>query len=229
MNGLCQQTVSKRPSRISGRDVGVAFPEKVPVPGARDEGRGESSVCRCMGWLRAVMAIGVVLTASPSLWAEHASIDLRVSRPGEEVAAGADVEPPAGGWNEPPVLTVKVNEPLVLQFIFTNTYPHKVVEDVRVRYYVVRVTELGRKPPPSLFRERERRGADPGLDEESQPLLVPGVVTGGEFTMDFKPRCRVGTRLKFQITEPGLYSARVETLNTQSDHEHFSAIDLVAE
>ena len=53
-------------------------------------------------------------------------------------------------------------------------------------------------------------------------------MTKGEFTMNFKPDCRVGTRLKFQITEPGLYTARVETLNTQSDHEHFSAIDMVA-
>ena len=48
----------------------------------------------------------------------------------------------------------------------------------------------------------------------------------GQFTMDFKPDCRVGTRFKFKISEPGFYSARVETLNSQSDHEHFSAIDL---
>ena len=168
----------------------------------------------------------MVLGLTPYLWAEHARIDLSVSRPEgdeEQVSASADEEPPAGGVNEPPVLHVKVNEPLVLQFIFTNIYPHRVVEGVTVRYYVVHVTELGRKPAPSSIRQRT------DADDESQPYLDGGVVARGEFTMDFKPDCRVGTRLKFKITEPGLYSARVESLNTQSDHEHFSAIDLVAE
>jgi len=177
------------------------------------------------GWWRLVLAVGIVCCATPSLRAEHANIDLRVIRQGEqreEVTAGADEDPPAGGENTPPVIKVKVNEPLVLQFILTNTYPHKVIEQVHVRYYVVRVKELGRKPAPS-FRTRTGDAAD------ALPLLEPGVVTRGEFTMDFKPKCRVGTRLKFQLTEPGIYSARVETLGTQSDHEHFSAIDIVAE
>ncbi len=30
-----------------------------------------------------------------------------------------------------------------------------------------------------------------------------------------------------KIDTPGVYLIRVETRNTQSDHEHFSAIDLV--
>jgi hypothetical protein len=171
---------------------------------------------------RAAIAAGVLLGATPSLMAEHARIDLRVSGAGKEAAANADEEPPSGGRNDPPVLKVKVNEPLVLQFILTNTYPHRVIDHVTVRYYVVRVAKLGRKPPP-MFRDSG------GTDEKSLPLLEDGVVTKGEFIMNFKPDCRVGTRLKFQIAEPGFYSARVETINTQSDHEHFSAIDLTAE
>jgi hypothetical protein len=189
-------------------------------------GGWQSRGLRRIGWWRAVVAVGMVLGATPSLWAEHARIDLSVTRPegdDEQATASSDEEPPAGGVNEPPVLHVKVNEPLVLQFIFTNIYPHKVVEGVTVRYYVVRVTELGRKPAPSSIQQRT------DADDESQPYLDEGVVARGEFNMDFKPDCRVGTRLKFKLTEPGLYSARVESLNTQSDHEHFSAIDLVAE
>lgn len=176
-------------------------------------------------WTRAVIALGVIFGATPFLHAEHARIDLRVIRQGngEEVTSICDEEPPAGGSIEPPVITVKANEPLVLQFIFENIYPHRVVEGVRVRYYVTRVTELGRKPAPSSIRDRT------DADDETHPYLDEGVVTRGEFKMDFKPDCRVGTRLRFQITQPGMYSARVESLDTDSDHEHFSAIDIVAE
>jgi hypothetical protein len=178
--------------------------------------------CVPVGLTRAAMLLAVMLGATPALKAEHARIDLRVSGQGKEITANADEEPPPGGTNDPPVLNVKVNEPLVLQFILINTYPHQVIDHVTVRYEVMRVSKLGRKPAPS-FRE----SAGPG--KNSLPLLEPGVVTKGQVLMSFKPDCHVGTRLKFQLPGPGLYSARVETINTQSDHEHFSAIDLVAE
>jgi hypothetical protein len=178
--------------------------------------------CMRVGLTCAAIVVGVTLGATPALKAEHAEIDLRVSGQGKEATANADQEPPPGGRNDPPVLNVKVNKPIVLQFILTNTYPHRVLDHVTIRYYVVRVAKLGRKPAPSF-----RGSASPG--EKSLPLLEEGVVTKGQVTMDFKPDCRVGTRLKFQIAEPGLYTARVETVNTQSDHEHFSAIDLAAE
>jgi len=181
----------------------------------------KSPICRWIGLFGAVVMIGVVLSATPAVLAEHARIDLRMNSEGKEVNAVADQEPPAGGRNTPPVLKVHVNKPIVLQFILTNTYPHTVIDHVTVLYSVVRVDKLGRKAAPSLS---ERNGPE----KDAQPP-ESGVVTKGQFVMDFKPECRVGTRLKFQITEPGLYSARVETLGTQSDHEHFSAIDLVAE
>lgn len=174
-----------------------------------------------VGLTRAAVIVGVLIGFAPAARAEHATIDLRVSTSENEAAATADEAPPAGGREDPPVLNVKVNEPLVLQFFFTNTYPHRVVDHVTVRYYVVRVAKLGRKPRPS-FSEWAAPGENPlPLDE--------GVVTKGQFVMDFKPECRVGTRVKFRINEPGIYSARVESVNTQSDHEHFSAIDLVVE
>jgi hypothetical protein len=146
--------------------------------------------------------------------AEHARIDLKLLRinkpsgPGEEVAsAGADTEPPTGGRNRRPLATVKAGEELALQFILINTYPHGVKKDVTVRYYLVREQKRGQKSVPDL---RE------------------GVVTRGEFKMNFKPACRVGARVLFRIKEPGIYLLRVETLNTDSDHEHFSAIDVQA-
>jgi len=55
------------------------------------------------------------------------------------------------------------------------------------------------------------------------------MVTKGQFKLNFKPKTRVGARVAFTIPEPGIYMLRVDTLNTSSDHEHFSAIDLQVE
>ena len=162
------------------------------------------------------LLVCLALIAWPlSAQAEHAEIDLKLIRlaPGkgteEEVAtAHMDQEPPAGGRNERPLGKVKVGEPLALQFFFTNTYPHGVKKDVTVRSYVVRETKRGQK---------------------SVPDLKEGVVTKQEFKMNFKPGCRVGARVMFRIREPGIYLLRIETSNTDSDHEHFAAIDVQAD
>ena len=86
----------------------------------------------------------------------------------------------------------------------------------------MRVDKLGRKPG-AMFQDASGRA------KEAQPFLESGVVSRGEFSLDFKPETKVGTRLKFQLPAPGIYSVRVGSVGTQSDHEHFSAIDIVAE
>ena len=86
--------------------------------------------------------------------------------------------------------------------------PHEVIDTFGTdpfRYYVVR---------------EEKRG------QKGVPDLTQGTVTEGQFKMNFKPGCRVGSRVAFRIKEPGVYLLRIETLNTDSDHEHFSAIDV---
>ncbi len=199
MNRYCRHWGEIRQTRIGGQDRGVAILPDC-VASAVVSARGYESPTRMhLRLIRVVVVIGVVLSETSALQAEHAEIDLRVSRPGrEEATATADREPPAGGVKDPPMLKVNLNEPLTFQFILTNTYPHKVIPHVRVRYYVARVGKLGRKP--SSFAEWT------GPDDGSPPRLEPGVVTEGQFTMDFKPNCRVGTRLKFKISEPGIYS-----------------------
>jgi hypothetical protein len=151
------------------------------------------------------------LTAS----AEHAAIKLRVFRVDaesgkatNEATAAADEEPPAGGINPRPSFKVKANDALVLQFILTNAYPHGELKDVTVRYFVARVDKAGQKKLPNLTK---------------------GTITQGRFNLNIKPKARVGARVAFTITEPGVYLLRVDTQNTKSDHEHFSAIDLVVE
>ncbi len=163
-----------------------------------------------------ILAVALALIAVPlSLHAEHAAIKLKVLRLEagsgkalDEAAAVADEEPPAGGINPRPVFKAKVNDPLVLQFILTNAYPHGELKDVTVRYFVVRVDKLGQKKLPDLDK---------------------GAITQGRMTMNLKPKAKVGARVAFTIPEPGVYLLRVHTLNTKSEHEHFTAIDLQVE
>jgi hypothetical protein len=147
--------------------------------------------------------------------AEHADIDLRVFHydPATgmlkgESSAHADEDPPAGGVNPRPLLKVKANEPLVLQFVFINTYPHGDIKDVTVKYFVAP-------------QEKPR--------QKMLPDLTKGVVTQGRFTLNFKPKCRVGAKVAFAIRTPGIYLLRIQSVNTKSDHEHFAAIDLQVE
>jgi len=148
----------------------------------------------------------LLFAVAPSLaYGEHAAINLQVIGPDGRQEAFADQEPPSGGVNPRPRLTVKAGDPLVLHFILTNVYPHGLLKDVTVRYYVVRTGKFGVKEVPEL---------------------TDGVITQGTATFNFKPKCRIGAQLQFRIEEPGIYLVRVDTLNTKSDHEHFSAIEL---
>jgi hypothetical protein len=164
---------------------------------------------------RCVLALLALLAVPLTAWTEHARIDLRVLRidpntnlAQDEASAHADQEPPAGGVEPRPLFKAKAGEPLVLQFFLTNTYPHGENKDVTVRWYVV--------------REEKAR-------QKALPDHAKGTATEGQITMNFKPKCRVGARVVFTLKEPGLYLLRVETSNTHSDHEHFSAIDLQVE
>jgi hypothetical protein len=162
----------------------------------------------------------LVLVVSLASWplvanAEHASINLRVLRidadsgkTTDEAKAAADEEPPAGGVNPRPVFKAKINEPLVLQFILTNAYPHGELKDVSVRYFVVRQDKVGQKKLPDLEK---------------------GMITQGRFVLNLKAKGKVGARVGFTIREAGVYLLRVQTANTKSDHEHFSALDLLVE
>lgn len=164
---------------------------------------------------RLVMVLGLVAMTAAVGRAEHATIDLRVFR--HDPATGkvigqassyADTDPPVGGVNPRPVLKVKAGEPLVLQFVFINTYPHNEIKNVSVHYFVVEEAKIGQKPVPDLER---------------------GTITEGRFRLNFKPKTRVGARAAFSIPKAGIYLLRVQTHDTQSDHEHFSAIDLHVE
>jgi hypothetical protein len=59
--------------------------------------------------------------------------------------------------------------------------------------------------------------------------IETNVVLETAFEMDFKPGAKAGARNTFRIDKSGAYPVRVESRQTQSDHEHFAAVDLVVE
>ena len=134
--------------------------------------------------------------------AEHANIKLELTAPDGRQETYSDHEPPIGGVLARKEITVKAGDQLVLQFLLTNTYPHRQLDQVIVRDFVVRIADPRAKEVPDL----------------------KDAVAQGTVNMNFKPKCRVGTRLLFRLPGPGNYIVRVDTQNTQSDHEHFAAI-----
>jgi hypothetical protein len=165
--------------------------------------------------MKLLFALVIALMVLAAARAEHADIFLQVQRidpatgaTKDEVSSQADQEPPAGGHEKRPLIKVKTKEPLVVQFFFTNTYPHGVTKGARVRYFLARVEKIKQRQLPDLTQ---------------------GCVVEGDFQLNFKPKGKVGARIAFTAPPPGIYLLRVESLNTNSDHEHFSAIDVQVE
>ena len=142
------------------------------------------------------------------LRAEHAKINLDVSTGQSQETAFVDQTPPASGKNPRPVIKAKVGDPIKIQWILTNVYPHKTLENVVVHFYVARQDKVGQKELPDLSGD---------------------VVIETAAEMDFKPGAKTGARTTLKVDKPGFYLVRIETRQTQSDHEHFAAIDLVVE
>jgi len=138
--------------------------------------------------------------------AEHAKINLEVATARENVAAFVDQTPPEWGKNPRPVLKAKINEAIRIKYLLTNVYPHKTLENVVVHFYIAHQKKVGQKELPDLKGD---------------------VVIETAFDMDFKPGSKAGQRSTVKIDTPGVYLIRIETRNTQSDHEHFAAIDVV--
>jgi hypothetical protein len=158
----------------------------------------------------ATAAVVLLLLWAPARAAEHAKINLEVSAKGSQETAFVDQTPPDWGKNPRPVVRARAGEPVKIQYVLTNVYPHKTLENVVVHFYVAREGKPGQKELPDLGDEK-------------------AVVIETAFEMDFKPGAKAGARTTIKVDAPGSYLVRVETRQTQSDHEHFAAIDLVVE
>jgi hypothetical protein len=152
-------------------------------------------------------SLGLGLLVVPAR-AEHAKIQLHVSSPRGEQTAFVDQTPPEAGKNPRPILKAKAGDTITYDWVFTNVYPHKTLENVVVHFFIARATKVGQKDLPDLSGD---------------------VALEAAFDMDFKPGTKAGQRGRLKIDQPGVYLIRMETRQTQSDHEHFAAIDLVVE
>ncbi len=159
-------------------------------------------------WLFAVV-VGVVGAAE--IRAEHAKISLEVVSSRGRETAHVDQTPPDSGKIPRPVVKAKAGETIKIDWEFTNVYPHKTIESALLYFYVAKEAKIGQKELPDL-------------SEKSEAVIVQTA-----FEMDFKPGGRAKGHHKVKIDEPGVYLVRLQTVKTQSDHEHFAAIDLVVE
>lgn len=159
---------------------------------------------------RTLLCTGVLWATAitGSVRAEHAKVHLDVVGPKEQKTAYVDQTPPDWGKNPRPVVHARVNDPIKIEWMFTNVYPHKTLENVVVHFYVARQDKVGQKEAPDLKGD---------------------VVLESAFEMDFKPGAKAGQRNSLRIDKPGVYLVRVESRQTGSDHEHFAAVDLVIE
>jgi hypothetical protein len=153
-----------------------------------------------------VAASVLLLTAQTR--AEHFAIDLTIQAPHDIATAHSDTDPPAQGNKPRPLCHAKSTDELTFQFFLTSNFPHGTKKAVTIRYYIVPEKEAGKKDPPQASRP---------------------AVTEGSFTMDFKPDGRVGLRQRLHIDKAGAYLVRVQSEHSDSDHEHFAALDLVIE
>jgi hypothetical protein len=153
-----------------------------------------------------VTTILMAVVMARGVRAEHAKINLDVATGRDNVSAFVDQTPPEWGKNPRPVIKAKINEPIRVQFLLTNVYPHKTLENVVVHFFIARQKKVGQKELPDVKGD---------------------VVMETAFDMDFKPGSKAGQKSTVKIDAAGVYLIRVETRNTQSDHEHFAAIDLV--
>jgi len=152
-------------------------------------------------------AVLVVLIGAAAARAEHFEIELTIQTPREKVTSHSDTSPPPQGLNPRPVCHARRGEDLVLQFFFTSNFPHGTKKGVGVHYFI------------------ERQGKDGTADAgKSDSAALQGTLV-----MNFKPDGKAGLRQQFRIDEPGKYLVRVESQQSDSDHEHFSAIDLIVD
>ena len=104
-----------------------------------------------------------------------------------------DQTPPDSGKNPRPVLKAKVNEKIRIEYLLTNVYPHKTLENVVVHFYVAHQKKVGQKELPDLKGD---------------------VVIETAFDMDFKP----GGKAKQRTHAQDRYTGRLSDPHRDAEH-----------
>ena len=164
--------------------------------------------------LRSLLPIALcalLLSLSYYVRAEHFEIALHVETADAQANAAMDTTPPLGGVNPRPVIKAKVGETIKVTWKMKDIFPHGVMKNATVHFFVVREAEVGQKPVPD-------------------PAGAAGIVDNS-LVMDFQPDKAASGALRFKVADPGNYLVRVQSEDTHQEHghEHFSAIDLVVQ
>ena len=160
--------------------------------------------------MKSMLFVTMLLLFAGFAQAEHFNIELTVQsgmQPQDDATAHSDTDPPPQGNKPRPLVHARAGEELTLQFFVSSNFPHNAIKGVGVRYYIAPEAQAGNK----------------SMREADKPAVLEG-----SFLMDFKPETgRVGIRQRLRIDQPGAYIVRVESEHSDSDHEHFAALDLV--
>lgn len=167
-----------------------------------------------MGAVAAAMMIG-----SPRARAEHYLIELSVESPRGTVQAPTDPDDEPDTYRPTPAAVVQHGEPLVLQFVMTNVYPHETRRDIGVHYWIRRQADDATPETIDTSAPSEDGDGATAADAKELPL-------DGRFVVNFKPKGMAGLRQKLRLHDPGTYLLRVQSEHSHSDHEHFSQLIL---
>lgn len=185
---------------------------------------------------------------------EHFSVRLSIDGPQGIVSATTD--PPSDPHSRDPTLVCHAGhgDRLVLEWFVTSIFPHRVLKQVNVHYFIVpeasgSIADAAARPPaaPSSAqipapteRPNAGQGAPPsevsgGAGTSLRPADPPdeplgnGAILDGRFVVDLKPKGKVGLRQHFRIDRPGSYLVRVQSEKSDATHEHFSQLWLIVE
>jgi hypothetical protein len=152
------------------------------------------------------LLLGSVLPAR----AEHFDINLTVKTPRGQAESHWDTTPPEGGVNPRPVVKAKVGDRIDIEWLMRSEYPHGVLKDVGVHFFVAREAAIGQKPAPDL---------------------KAGKWVESRLVMDFLSDHAARGSVRLTARTAGAYLVRVESTGTDREvgHDHFSAIDLQIE
>jgi hypothetical protein len=173
-------------------------------------------------------AVCLLFTLAGPAFAEHFDIVLTVETTVDRQTAVTDPIDKPDSSNTTPTFTVTHDEPLVLQFFVTNVYPHGVRKNVDVHYWIAPMDGSASVTRGDVKQHAAAPGAAPVLIQ-GDATPDAGALLEGRFTLNFKPKGKVGIRQHFRVHQPGRYLIRVQSERSQSDHEHFSQLVLVVE
>jgi hypothetical protein len=132
---------------------------------------------------------------------------LNVQGTQSQAKAETDHAPPAEGVRTRPTVKLKAGETLQVRW-FVKNVDRAPVKDMVVHFFVAPEEQAGQKAVPDPRKE---------------------AVAENAFAIELAPGASTRGSLRLPIRDPGVYLVRIESLYTQRDHEHFTAIDVVVE